>query len=93
MSKKERIEYLESEVTGLHAKVAELIERVGELEKKQASGIFIPYNQPAQRTPTNWTYKTCPNCGAGYYGTYHACWYVNPNGQWITFSNKPEVLK
>jgi hypothetical protein len=100
MSKKERIEYLESEVTELHAKVAELIERVGELEKKLSGYWLLDKNSPNVVTfPINNAY--CQWCQKSYDSSrWHLCpnypnQWVDPNKQWFTlsFSNKTEVSK
>lgn len=91
-TKKERIEYLESEAAGLNAKVAELIAKVEELEKKLANSLVIPLGQPtnvpAYSIPQVQSSR-CPNCNAVVPNGVHACWYVNPNRHiTITTSNK-----
>jgi hypothetical protein len=102
VTKKERIEYLESEVAGLHAKVAELIERVRQLEVKLNDYWLLDKNSPNVVTfpnineaigVTSWI--KCPNCGGTYPpGQHNACWTYNPNLPYtVTFTNKTEVLK
>jgi hypothetical protein len=93
MSKRERIEYLESEVAGLHARIAELIAKVEGLEKRKSGWVFntsIPLFP--QRNLCPWCHKEpanqwhyCPN--------YPSHW-VDPNQQWTCIvTTNTEVLK
>jgi hypothetical protein len=78
MSKKERIEYLESEVAGLHSRIAELVVKVEELEKKQAGNWLFPnINIPAPTLPQTQN-MPCAACARG-----GICSCVRPN-QWTT---------
>lgn len=88
MTKKERIEYLESEVAGLHSKLAELIAKVEELEAKQVTTV-----QPLPYLPGTiinyWPTVYCVNCGQYYrLDTTHKCmptqWW-NPDKWVITY--------
>jgi hypothetical protein len=93
MSKKERIEYLESEVTGLHAKVAELIRELEDLKKKQTGWIFNT------SLPLLYQEKMCPWCHKEPADKWHYCpnypsHWVDPNRQFTcTLTDNMGVLK
>lgn len=76
MSKKERIEYLETQVAGLHDKLSETIGELEELKKRVNNVWLIPSNPI--NIPTFWSGNYCFSCGQRYESLIgHVC-PVNP---------------
>jgi hypothetical protein len=77
-SKKERIEYLENEVVGLHNKLSEVIGELDALKNQVGNAWLIPTTNPVN-VPSVWGSSNsgyCPICGQYYWGG-HYC-FVNP---------------